>query len=102
MQPVENDVKYQQPSGELQTLKLHECKEPPINRYDIDEDKSEKIVQDEDYQQIETNQGETKVILCFPKEQQDTDFIKNEIKSMLTYLVLEKYQIKGDNDNEKS
>lgn len=103
MQPVENDVKYQQSSGELQTLELHECDEPPINRYDIDEDKSEKIVRDEDYQQIETIQGETKVILCFPKEQQDMDFIKDEIKSILMYLALEKYQYtQGDEDYEES
>ena len=99
MHTIENDVKYQKSSSELQTLELHECNEPPINRYDIDEDKSEKIVRDEDYQQVETKQGETKVVLCFPKEQQDTDFIKDEIKSLLTYLVLEKYQYtQGDNE----
>lgn len=58
---------------------------------------------DEDYQQIETNQGETKVVLCFPKEEQDTDSIKDEIKSILTYLALEKYQyIQGDEENEES
>ena len=99
MQTIENDVKSKQSSNELQSLESHEWNEPSINRYDIEEDESEKIVLDEDYLQIETNQGENKVILCFPKEEQDTDSIKNEIKSLLTYLVLEKYQYtQGDNE----
>lgn len=99
MQTIENDVKSKQSSDELQSLESHEWNEPSLNRYDIEEDETEKIVLDEDYQQIETKQGETKVVLCFPKEHQDTDSIKNEIKSLLTYLVLEKYQYtQGDNE----
>ena len=82
MQTIENDVKSKQSSDELQSLESHEWNKPPINRYDIEEDESEKIVLDEDYQQIETKHGETKVVLCFPKEQQDTNFIKDEIKSI--------------------
>lgn len=99
MQKIENDVKSKQSYDELQSLESHEWNEPSINRYDIEEAETEKIVLDEDYLQIETNQGENKVILCFPKEEQDTDSIKNEVKSLLTYLVLEKYQYtQGDNE----
>lgn len=103
MQTIENDVKSKQSSDELQSLESHEWNKPPINRYDIEEDESEKIVLDEDYQQIETKHGETKVVLCFPKEQQDTNFIKDEIKSILMYLALEKYQYpQGDENYEES
>lgn len=92
MQILENTTTIQHYSKETQNLDLHEYHKPSINRNTTKNKTSEEIVQDEDYEQIETYQGEMKIILGFPKKSNDTSSIKEDVKSTLMNILYEQFQ----------
>lgn len=75
--------------GRKQKLTVCECNKLSQNNNVISNINAGMPMQNKIYKQLEIEQGEMKVILEFPQDSKDEDYIKEEVKSILSKILQE-------------